>query len=100
MLESLELHGDFSKECAGARIGHSILKTHPHRFANGLTYAPVADMASGVSHAWPAPHSTSYIRLGHKLVYVVIVAILDARADAPGPRGPAAVAYPALPEGG
>src|SRR5215203_5540707 len=38
--------------------------------------------------------------LGHKLVYVVVVTVLDARADASGPRGPAAEADPALAEGG
>jgi hypothetical protein len=38
--------------------------------------------------------------LGHHLVYVVVVAVLDARADAPSLRGPQAVADPALPEGG
>jgi hypothetical protein len=37
--------------------------------------------------------------LGHELVYVVVVAVLHARADAPGPRGPQAVADPALAEG-
>ena len=37
--------------------------------------------------------------LGHKLVYVVVVAVLDARADAPAPRGPEAVADPAPGEG-
>jgi hypothetical protein len=44
--------------------------------------------------------STSYVRLRHKLVYVVVVAVLDARADASGPRGPEAVADPAPAEGG
>jgi hypothetical protein len=38
--------------------------------------------------------------LGHKLVYVVVVAVLDARADAPGPRGPLPIVDPALAEGG
>src|SRR5215211_1120659 len=37
--------------------------------------------------------------LGHKLVHVVVVAVLDAGADAAGPRGPQAVADPALAEG-
>jgi hypothetical protein len=36
--------------------------------------------------------------LGYKLVYVVVVAVLDARVDAAGPRRPQAVADPALPE--
>src|SRR5215207_2570778 len=38
--------------------------------------------------------------LGHQLVYVVDLTVLDAGADAPGPRGPEAGADPALPEGG
>src|SRR5829696_9745976 len=38
--------------------------------------------------------------LAHELVYVVVVAVLDARVDASGPRGPEAVADPALAEGG
>src|SRR5215213_8477535 len=38
--------------------------------------------------------------LCHELVYVVVVAVLDASADPPGPRGPEAVADPALSEGG
>jgi len=37
--------------------------------------------------------------LCHKLVYVVVVAVLDAGMDASGPRGPQAVADPALAEG-
>src|SRR5829696_8325013 len=36
--------------------------------------------------------------LGHQLVYVVVVTVLDAGADAPGLRGPATVANPALTE--
>jgi hypothetical protein len=38
--------------------------------------------------------------LRHHLVYVVVVTVLDAGADASGPRGPQAVADPALAEGG
>ena len=38
--------------------------------------------------------------LGHNFIYVVVVTVLDAGADAPGPRGPEAVADPALAEGG
>src|SRR5215211_5830750 len=37
--------------------------------------------------------------LGHEFIYVVVVAVLDAGADASAPRGPQAVADPALPEG-
>src|SRR5215204_4706319 len=36
--------------------------------------------------------------LGHNLVYIVVVAILDAGADASGSRGPQTVADPALAE--
>ena len=32
--------------------------------------------------------------LGHELVYVVVVAVLDAGADAAGPRGPQATGSP------
>src|SRR5215203_3357348 len=39
------------------------------------------------------------MRLRHKLINVVVVTVLDARADASGPRGPQAVADPALAEG-
>ena len=38
--------------------------------------------------------------LGHHLVYVVVVAVLDTGADAPTPRGPLPIADPALAEGG
>jgi hypothetical protein len=38
--------------------------------------------------------------LGHQLVNIVIVAILDARTDTAGLRGPEAVSDPALAEGG
>jgi hypothetical protein len=38
-------------------------------------------------------------KLSHKLVNVVVVAVLDAGADASGPHGPQAVADPALAEG-
>jgi DNA-binding Xre family transcriptional regulator len=38
--------------------------------------------------------------LRHKLVYVVVVAVLDARADASGPQSPHPIADPALAEGG
>src|SRR5215217_7879688 len=37
--------------------------------------------------------------LGHHLVNVVVIAVLDARADPSGPRGPETVADPALAEG-
>jgi hypothetical protein len=37
--------------------------------------------------------------LDHKIVYVEVVAVLDAGAGAVGPRGPEAVADPTLPEG-
>ena len=37
--------------------------------------------------------------LGHELVYVVVVAVLDARADTSSLRGPQAVADPTLAEG-
>jgi hypothetical protein len=36
--------------------------------------------------------------LGHELVYVVVVTVLDARIDAPGPQSPQAVAYTLLAE--
>ena len=38
--------------------------------------------------------------LGHKLIYVVVVAILDAGANTIGPRDPEAVSDPTLTEGG
>jgi hypothetical protein len=38
--------------------------------------------------------------LSHELVNVVVVTVLDAGADTTGPRGPQAVADPALAEGG
>src|SRR5215203_2283139 len=38
------------------------------------------------------------MRLRHKLINVVVVAVLDAGIDAPGLRGPQAVADPALAE--
>src|SRR5215204_4534269 len=41
-----------------------------------------------------------WMRLRHKFIYVVVVTVLDAGADASGPRGPQAVADPALAEGG
>jgi hypothetical protein len=47
----------------------------------------------------PFARSGIYEVLGHKLVYVVVVAVLDAGADAPGPRRPQPVSDPALPEG-
>ena len=37
--------------------------------------------------------------LSHELVYVVVVTVLNARADAPGPHSPEPVADPALAEG-
>jgi hypothetical protein len=50
---------------------------------------------------WEARPTVRGIReaLGHELVHVVVVTILDARTDSAGPRCPAAVADPALPEG-
>ena len=36
--------------------------------------------------------------LGHEFVYVVVVAVLDARADTSGLHGPQAVADPAFAE--
>jgi hypothetical protein len=36
MLASIEPEGDFSRECAGRRIGHSLFATHPTlAFASG-----------------------------------------------------------------
>src|SRR5918994_1239424 len=50
---------------------------------------------------WKARPTTCGIRevLGQELVYVVVVTVLNARTDAAGPRGPQAVADPALAEG-
>jgi hypothetical protein len=39
---------DFSRGCAGAKISHSILKTHPHRFANQFLLTPVAARRTGL----------------------------------------------------
>src|SRR5215210_414792 len=49
-----------------------------------------ATAMSGADSMSLAPFSRSgiYATLGHKLVYVVVVTVLDAGADAPGPRGP------------
>jgi hypothetical protein len=46
------------------------------------------------------PLRSGHVALCHELVNVVVVAVLDARADASGPHGPQAVADPALAEGG
>jgi len=46
------------------------------------------------------PRSLDQVRrLRHKLVDVVVVAVVDTRADASGPRDPEAVSDPAPPEG-
>jgi hypothetical protein len=77
--------------------------THPSRlFANRLQRIPATARANGADGMLSAPFVRSGIdeALGHHLVYVVVVAVLDARADASGLRGPAAVADPALAEGG
>src|SRR5215218_7588133 len=61
---------------------------------------PATAMMSGAGDTAPAPSFDQVERrLRHKLVYVVVVAVLDARADASGPRRPQAVADPALADG-
>ena len=56
-------------------------------------------MPNGAEILLSAPFARQSSRLSHHLVYVVVVAILDAGADASGPLGPQAVADPALAEG-
>ena len=106
MLVSLKLGADFSRGCALPMMAHTIRLTHsdplPSQFANRYPQSQVAARGgNGAEYVIPAP----FARLGyevsaHKFVDVVIVTVLDARADASGPRGPETVADPALAEGG
>src|SRR5215203_1944626 len=50
--------------------------------------------------AFGTPLRSGHEALGHELVNVVVVSVLDARAEAAGPRGPQAVSDPAFAEGG
>jgi hypothetical protein len=92
---------DFPRSCACSARGQPISATRPYRFANRVPPAPVVAKANGADDMLSAPFVRSGIdeALGHKLVDVVVVAVLDAGADASGPRGPQAVADPALAEG-
>ena len=66
-----------------------------------LVAATVGRRKANGAVACALPRSPDHeLTLGHHLVYVVVVAVLDARADPSGSRRPAAVADPALAEGG
>jgi hypothetical protein len=93
---------NISRGCAIPMIARAFLLTRPHRFANRVPSAPVAARKYGTDNIPSAPFSRSCIfeELSHKLINVVVVTVLDARADAPGPCGPQAVAEPTFAEGG
>jgi hypothetical protein len=61
---------------------------------------PATARMSGAGDLPPALFARSgiYEAFADKLVYVVVVAVLDAGIDAPGPHSPLAVAHPPLGE--
>ena len=100
MLASLKFGADFSAGCAGEVVGHSILKTHPPADSRIKSRKrQPGQRRTGLTTYHPPRSFDQVMRLRHHLVYVVVVAVLDAGADASCLRGPQAVADPALAEG-
>jgi hypothetical protein len=52
MLACLELDADFSRECAGRRMGNSLFVTHPYRLQGDALSAPLSTAAAGDHNPW------------------------------------------------
>ena len=53
MLASLKSGADFSKGCAGRRIGHLIFATHPYRLTpRGMTRGDTTTLCTGLGSCW------------------------------------------------
>jgi hypothetical protein len=80
MLVSVELVADFSARCALSVIGPAFLLTRPtaSQFANRLSQTPVAARVNGANAVLSAPFAQVDGMLGHKLIDVVVVAVVQA----------------------
>ena len=82
MLVSLKSGADFSAGCAGERIGHLLLATHPHCLTIRESTSAMArrsKIEQGREYILSAPLGRQrYEMLGHKLVDVVVEAVVYA----------------------
>ncbi len=100
MLTSSKPGAHFSRGCAHPAAQPPISTTHPPQFANRSHECQTQQGRMGqVIRRLPHAPDPVCEALRHQLLYVVVVAVLDARAHPSRPRGPQAVADPALTEG-
>jgi hypothetical protein len=72
---------DFSRGCALSVIRPAFLLTHPHRLTDRETTPVMASSSKdeqGRGHTSCSVRSIGYMRLRHKLVHVVVVAVVYA----------------------
>jgi hypothetical protein len=102
MLVFVKLAADFSRGCVQPVIAHAFLLTHPHRrlLIRELPPASLSNDERDRRHTICPVRSIRYMRLGQKLIDVVVVAVVYA-VDVGKPAVPACpltVAYPPLGE--
>ncbi len=104
MLVVMELASDFSAGCALLMIVHTFLMTHPpptHNSRIGPANVNRSNGERGRCYVGCPVLSIRYMRLGHKLVDVVIVAVVYAMdvAQPTVPACPLPITNPTLSEG-
>jgi hypothetical protein len=80
MLAFLKLVADFSRGCAGRRIGHLLFATHPHLPHNLRIDFFESQEGQTEQIVCPLPRSLDQVceALGHELVNVVVEAVVYA----------------------
>jgi hypothetical protein len=94
--------GFFEGGCSHSAAQSPISATHPHRsLIRELAPAHVSrGKGERGSRRTSCPvRPNQWMALGHKVIYVMVVAVLDAGAGPPRPRGPHTVADAPLAEG-